>query len=173
MKKILFKLKKKTLKKKLFKFYWLLFKYTRNNLFAYIFHKYTGKLKCYISLGLAGYKGPAKKSDIAYFEAGRLLREKLLLLKIKNIDILFTSRIRRKIKTFLRGFKPTLGSYYTKYFSKGTKNIKNINSKKEYFIKLKKKIERFYKKNLINIRRIYVMIKIAHNGCRPKKKRRV
>lgn len=82
--------------------YFLKIKITNNNIFLSITNE-IGKEFIGISAGSSGFSGPARATDYAAEQAGRNLGFLIRKKKIKEIILILTSRIERKIKAALKG----------------------------------------------------------------------
>lgn len=124
--------------------YFLFIKLTLNNLFPYVYNFYNfrrlqnKKVVRYklnftsMNLGMTGYKGPAKNSNIALETAGVLLAAKLKEKCIKKVNLVLFTRLNRKIKEFLKGLCKIgrLKIKYIYFFPKFAHNGCRLKSKK-------------------------------------------
>jgi hypothetical protein len=122
----------------------LFIKLTVNNLFGYVinFFDYQTqddktrkfiKLKLIsISLGVTGYKGPAKLSNVSLEKAGILLAKKLRKQNILTLNLILYTRLNRKIKEFLKGFTKTnkIKFKHVYFFSKCAHNGCRLKAKR-------------------------------------------
>lgn len=110
--------------------YYLILKFTLNNFFAYVYNREVlgrnmenlkkllkrrskeaveqdkAVVKCiYRSLGTVGFKGPAKKGDIAMYTVGKELGKRLFERRVRHVNLIIRNKMTRKVREFFRGLK--------------------------------------------------------------------
>ncbi len=120
-------------------FYWMVLRPTLSNMFAYVYRIRLNKMRrrkkkfFTASLGMVGFSGPKKHSDIAMEKLGEFIGKKLKKRRIKRLNLVLRNRVSKRYKQFFRGFRSSK----------------------------------------IKFKYVYILPRIAHNGCRLKKRRKL
>lgn len=174
--------------------YFLVLKPTLNNFFVYIYNLYfqkVGNISRYVSgvnyslsVGAVGYKGPTRTSKIAVEKLGEIFAKKLFEKKIKSINLILMSKFNYRSKFFFRAFIKNYNKLvWLTFFEKKNylklKDENNINMQYFYQKHIKKMMRsrtyflKFQKIYGLSISQVYFLPKVAHNGCRYKKVKRL